>query len=168
MPCIAERLLAPRLLHFTYDQVFWECATTCACEALPNGLPTRLDAAARYDREWRGRLQRLGSGSSANDGGLHGGEFEFWKRAVHFFTSCRITKYSDKLKAIQGVPDLMGNAQRQYAGQWFAHQGLWVQNLVCELSWKMPDGQTASRPTKDIQLDGKNLTEQQRELSFPS
>lgn len=35
---VQERLLAPRTLHFSRHQVFWECSQTLACEAFPQGL----------------------------------------------------------------------------------------------------------------------------------
>jgi hypothetical protein len=41
-----ERILAPRIIHFTKTQVFWECHSLEASEILPQGLPSeplRLD-----------------------------------------------------------------------------------------------------------------------------
>jgi hypothetical protein len=34
-----ERLLAPRVLHFGRDQLYWECAVFDASETFPEGLP---------------------------------------------------------------------------------------------------------------------------------
>lgn len=38
---VQERLLAPKILHFSSQQVYWECRTFRANETLPNGLPER-------------------------------------------------------------------------------------------------------------------------------
>src|SRR4051794_28133579 len=35
---LQERTLAPSLLHFTREQVYWECATLRASETFPNGV----------------------------------------------------------------------------------------------------------------------------------
>ncbi|KAL9119089.1 MAG: hypothetical protein Q9187_004354 [Circinaria calcarea] len=37
-----ERLLAPRVLHFGSEQVFWKCHEMDACETYPHGLPKAL------------------------------------------------------------------------------------------------------------------------------
>jgi hypothetical protein len=33
-----ERFLAPRVLHFSYSELFWECREVDACERSPQGL----------------------------------------------------------------------------------------------------------------------------------
>jgi hypothetical protein len=35
---VQERALSPRTLHFESEQLFWECATTEACEVFPSGF----------------------------------------------------------------------------------------------------------------------------------
>jgi hypothetical protein len=39
---VQERLLAPRVLHFGREQLFWECHTMNACETYPDGLSPSL------------------------------------------------------------------------------------------------------------------------------
>lgn len=141
----------------------------CACEALPAGLPARIDFEARSDRDWRRRLQKVKRDDANPDDDTDGGALsEFWERAVHFFTSCSITKQSDRLKALQGIADLVYDAHGKYLGHWYKSQGLWENILVWELPWTVSDGQTPTRPTHDDQLPGKNQDEKERELSFPS
>jgi hypothetical protein len=134
-----------------------------ACESLPVCLPAQIDSAARYDREWRLRLQTVGNNAVGGAGLM-----QFWERALHFFTNCAITKQSDKLIAIQGIADLINQSQGQNSGQWCDNQGLWAQSLVWELPWTVSEGQSASRPTHDVQLPGQNLNERDLRLSFPS
>lgn len=39
---LQERLLAPRVLHFGKQQLFWDCYEHNACESYPVGLPAGL------------------------------------------------------------------------------------------------------------------------------
>ncbi|KAF1998879.1 HET-domain-containing protein [Amniculicola lignicola CBS 123094] len=39
---LQERILAPRVLHFSHEQLFWECREFTACETYYRGLPTSL------------------------------------------------------------------------------------------------------------------------------
>lgn len=39
---VQERLLAPRVLHYAQEQLFWECHEFEACETFPHGLPLFL------------------------------------------------------------------------------------------------------------------------------
>ena len=34
-----ERILAPHVVHFTRDQIFWECASMKAAQSFPRGMP---------------------------------------------------------------------------------------------------------------------------------
>lgn len=39
---VQELLLAPRILHLTGTQLFWECYELNACEIYPRGLPLNI------------------------------------------------------------------------------------------------------------------------------
>ncbi|KAL1647068.1 hypothetical protein SLS58_002838 [Diplodia intermedia] len=47
---LQELLLAPRILYFCKNQMFWECSELQACEQWPDGLPKRISAAERTIR----------------------------------------------------------------------------------------------------------------------
>lgn len=47
---LQELLLAPRILYFCRNQMFWECSEFQACEQWPNGLPERITAAEQTIR----------------------------------------------------------------------------------------------------------------------
>src|SRR6266576_3348812 len=99
-----ERMLAPRILHFTKHQIFWDCAEMSSCETLPSGLPQALDRAATSDRHWRGRLLESRSLGYVPVAGANDDSIEhFWNSAVRRYTSCDLTKGSDKLIAIWGI-----------------------------------------------------------------
>jgi hypothetical protein len=141
-------MLAPRVLHFTHDQIFWDCGTLSACETLPSGLPLPLDDAAATDRHWRGRLQESSSLahaplSGANDDSLEG----FWSSSVSNYTRCNLTNQGDKSVAIWSIAKLVRDAWNDEYGA-----GLWGAGLEEQLNWRVVD-MTASK--RDMQLQWK-------------
>ncbi|KAF1966850.1 HET-domain-containing protein, partial [Bimuria novae-zelandiae CBS 107.79] len=141
-----ERLLSPRLLHFTKDQVFWDCATMSACETFPGGLPQPLDTGSN-DRYWRWKLQ---DSSNLNfflptvvDQSLE----QFWRNAIRTYSVCRLTVRQDKLIAIWGIVRfLIGALRERYA------DGMWERNLEEQLAWyvvgtQQGDGRASERPS---------------------
>lgn len=130
-----ERMLAPRILHFAATQIFWDCSTISACEALPRGLPHALDTNAATDRHWRGRMQLASSDTSddyqqalvgANDDSTE----TFWQSAVLSYTSCNLTNQGDKSIAIWSIAKLV----RDILDESYSC-GLWETNLAEQLAW---------------------------------
>lgn len=108
-------------------------------------------------------------GSDTVNGAMYSGSLDsFWVRAVHFFTSCDITKQSDTLEAIRGIADLISEVREVDRQQWYKAQGLWEEALVWELPWTVSDWSSASRPTHDDEIGDLKLSKEARELSFPS
>ncbi|KAL5405542.1 hypothetical protein PMIN03_008399 [Paraphaeosphaeria minitans] len=130
-----ERMLSPRILHFADSQIFWDCSTLSACEALPRGLPHSLDAKASTDRNWRGRMQRMLFDTpqkydvpviGANDDSIE----NFWRSALLSYTSCNLTDQGDKSVAIWSIAKLVRDVLgERYGG------GLWESNLEEQLAW---------------------------------
>ncbi|KAL1601512.1 hypothetical protein SLS60_006427 [Paraconiothyrium brasiliense] len=124
-----ERLLSPRIIHFSRNQVFWDCATMSACENFPDGLPKPLDTGSN-DRYWRWKLQ---DSSDLNvflptvvDSSLE----QFWRNAVHNYSTCHLSFGVDKLVAIWGIVRfLIGALKERYA------DGMWERNLEEQLAW---------------------------------
>ncbi|KAF2093753.1 HET-domain-containing protein, partial [Rhizodiscina lignyota] len=137
-----ERMLAPRILHFSKNQIFWDCGTLSACEVLPSGLPQPIDTISGTDRHWRQRLQ---DPSLPQQGPLAGEATDsleqFWKRAVQSYTKCNLTNGGDKLVAIWGVAKLVRAAlDEEYC------VGMWERNFKEQLAWRVADCRTSSRP----------------------
>lgn len=132
-------MLAPRILHFARNQVFWDCPSLSACEALPAGLPRPMDTAAGPDRHWRGRLQLEGTNDLAgpNDQPLSA----YWQTAVRKYTSCDITNRADKLIALWGIAKLIKDAMLVEYGE-----GLWEENLEDQLAWRVAECKLSERP----------------------
>jgi hypothetical protein len=134
-----ERMLAPRILHFAKNQVFWDCPSLSACEALPAGLPRPMDTAAGPDRHWRGRLQIDSSDDLA--GSVDQALSAYWQTAVRKYTSCNITNRADKLIALWGIAKLVKDAMYvEYA------EGLWEENLEDQLCWRVAECKLERRP----------------------
>ncbi|KAJ4987408.1 heterokaryon incompatibility protein [Stagonosporopsis vannaccii] len=135
-----ERMLAPRILHFARSQVFWDCPSLSACEALPAGLPRPMDKIAGPDRHWRGRLQESGDShdlAGPNDQPLS----VYWQTAVRNYTSCDLTQRSDKLIALWGIAKLIKDDMGVEYGE-----GLWEDNLEDQLAWRVAECKLKERP----------------------
>lgn len=137
-----ERMLSPRILHFTRKQVFWDCSSMSACETIPAGLPQPMDNAAATDRHWRGRLQEpeetVEPLAGANDQSMDA----FWRIAVRKYTSCDLTFGKDKLIAMWGIAKLMKDATSIEYGM-----GLFEENLEDQLAWRVEMCKLTERPS---------------------
>ncbi|OAG01999.1 HET-domain-containing protein [Paraphaeosphaeria sporulosa] len=134
-----ERMLSPRILHFAASQIFWDCSTLSACEALPRGLPHSLDAKASTDRHWRGRMQRMPADTPQKyDEPIVGASDDsieiFWRSALLRYTSCNLTNQGDKSVAIWSIAKLV----RDILGERYGG-GLWEANLEEQLAWHSHD-----------------------------
>lgn len=134
-------MLAPRIVHFSQRQVFWDCTEISACETVPSGLPLALERQSAADRHWRGRLQESVKGtmllSGVNDDSLE----DFWKVTVEDYTKLDLTKQSDKRMAIWGVAKRMRDTlDEDYVA------GMWRDNLEEQLLWRVVDCNTTVRP----------------------
>lgn len=107
---VQERLLAPRTLHFTASQVFWECGTKYACETFPDQIPTIFCVNENYLP-----TQEL---------------WKEWKRIVELYSGCNLSFPCDRLVAIAGVARKIG----QRTGDHYI-AGLWAKNFENDLCW---------------------------------
>ncbi|KAI4950160.1 hypothetical protein J4E91_004816 [Alternaria rosae] len=136
-----ERILSPRILHFTKHQIFWDCGTLSACEVFPKGLPFPLDHKASTDRHWRGRLANTTVSSNAligvND---NESSYTFWMSAVQNYTECDLTNQGDKTIAIWSIAKLL----RDFMGEQYA-MGMWSEALEEQLAWRVRDTKSCKR-----------------------
>jgi hypothetical protein len=107
---LQESLLAPRTLHFSRAQLFWECNEGNLCESLPYQVPQDL-----LDSDWYLEKYALS---------------DFWKKIVFVYSRCQLTKARDKLVALSGT---IGGIQVGRNDNCFA--GLWRRNMEFELLW---------------------------------
>lgn len=109
-----ERLLSPRTIYFTKDQLFWECSgSQNVCETVPEGVSNKIlppqdeflyggDAIGadfgwgtmKFDEifppySWKAPDPKQ--------------QYDWWLKTVHGYVRRNLTKYSDKLPAIGGI-----------------------------------------------------------------
>lgn len=84
---VLERLLAPRVLHYGRDQLFWECHELEACERFPRGLPPGLSETGFKGMDPQTDGKRLQT--QANE-----------DKIVRAYTCSDLTKIDDKLIAL--------------------------------------------------------------------
>ena len=140
--------MAPRILHLTGTQLFWECYELNACETYPRGLPPNIR------EQWLTRviLRNLIFSSKSDhdmmvrDTANQGTDTmsKLWKTIVEVYTTAELTYGTDKLMALSGVSKIVG---RSLGDEYCA--GLWRKSLVTDLFWfgPSPSGEKCSRPS---------------------
>ncbi|KAF2118243.1 heterokaryon incompatibility protein-domain-containing protein [Lophiotrema nucula] len=143
-----ERLLSPRILHFTSTQVFWECHSSNACETIPTGRPfvgvQGLPYKMFLDRARRREIQpyegRVLSNPPKEDKDMRplvriepkAALYESWGHLVGQYSRCQFTKPTDKLVALKGAAAEMTHALE---GRDVYLAGHWYNNLAWEILW---------------------------------
>ncbi|KAJ5535918.1 heterokaryon incompatibility protein-domain-containing protein [Penicillium frequentans] len=150
---VQERFLAPRIIHFAPNQVFWECLENARCEVDPDGRigiigdpdinHVRLRVTAYKDA-----LKELAELSSFfltssrdrtsidwNRGSV--GQHNFytervlWRQMISIYTACNLSNQSDRLIAMAGIAKAF---QKVTLSTYFA--GLWSHSLHTDLLWE--------------------------------
>jgi hypothetical protein len=135
---VQERLLAPRVLHFGSEQLFWECKEHQASEDFPDGglLPLiKPEHGSLFKYTGNDILQLL---NSTHPNPAHA----VWQRALSVYTSCALTMPSDKLIALAGIAKEL-NAE--LSTDYFA--GLWRRWLPTEMLWYVDTITASQQPT---------------------
>lgn len=116
-----ERLLAPRTVHFSHQQIYWECSHLLACEAFPRGY-------ALTSKE-------VGSLVSFEIHPKHGGPntMDNWNNIISSYSRSHLTNARDKLVAISGVATRMGSDGVR--GSYYA--GLWEKTFFWNFCWSV-------------------------------
>ncbi|KAF5573399.1 heterokaryon incompatibility protein [Fusarium pseudoanthophilum] len=142
---LQERFLAPRIIHFASDQIYWECFELQACEAFPRGLPSTVRrhgltlpmkelCFSNGGKELRPFWQQ--PPLPMFDG------YRVWKQVVETYTCTHLTKSKDKLVAISA---LAKEARQALKDDYLA--GLWRRHLGWELGWQVSEGDGHTRPS---------------------
>ncbi|EPE27936.1 heterokaryon incompatibility protein [Glarea lozoyensis ATCC 20868] len=115
-----ERLLAPRVLHFTKTQIFWECFRDQKCEGFPLG--TFVDWPLKnFEALFEPRQRPLSLFA-----------FSTWNDLVEAYSKCALTRPEDKLVALSGLARLF---QDMTGDEYLA--GLWRSRLPESLGWRV-------------------------------
>jgi hypothetical protein len=120
---VQERLLAPRTLHFSSTQIFWECNSLNACEVFPHQFPRSLSYGDFY-------LHKQPVSMS------------LWWKIVQLYSICNLTYSKDKLVALSGLAREIYNQNQE--NRYLA--GLWRHGMEIQLCWK--NRYRTSRPSR--------------------
>jgi hypothetical protein len=141
---LQERFLSPRIVHFTAEQILWECCEEMACESCPRGMP---DVLIKYDGATTRTLDSLSAIKAYLNGDIkpqRGGPStatglkyaaapleEFWTATTQSYTSCNLSYRRDILVAISGIAQrLAAIVHKPYIA------GLWLNDeLAVQLLW---------------------------------
>lgn len=129
---LQERILAPRILHFTSRQLIWECRSHEACERYPSGHPDGFKGAHfKYDHDYARDIV-----SSLTLAGPKAPDFGFgrdrWLDLVSRYTSMSLANPSDKLVALSDISKIRAaRTQDDYIA------GMWRKNILHHLLWSM-------------------------------
>jgi hypothetical protein len=120
---LQERILAPRVLHFSRDQIFFECRTRIACELYDAGLPNLF------------QYMFSEASDKANDAFWkkdRASWYGMWKNWVRTYSAMSLTYPSDKLAAISGIAKMF-----QYVVHDEYVAGMWRKDLISQLiTWR--------------------------------
>ncbi|KAI9147143.1 hypothetical protein HJFPF1_13175 [Paramyrothecium foliicola] len=123
-----ERLLAPRVVHFTRSELHFEDISPHAlCEC---GMETSWPRKETHHRS----LAITDLAEVRNH----------WHEIVGQFSTLNLTYYSDYLPALAGIARQYGTAHQGLLGRYVA--GLWEKSLVYDLLWYVGDGYNSQRP----------------------
>jgi hypothetical protein len=117
---LQERLMSRRVLHFTSNELVWECNRKCECECRrQSGQSFRW-----LNPNFMSDMERI---------------YDQWRDVVKEYTSRSLTNEFDKLPALSGLVTKFQSIMAQVAGQPDTYlAGLWCGNLAAELAWKTP------------------------------
>lgn len=192
--CLQETLLPFRRLCFGGDEMSWECSCRRACECGHQVWPTESGAGyglsfgrlGAFLREaslpvtpapktnicglsTEGRILRWLQGPSGHlmhkrhNGSPHR-IYELWRRVVTEFSRRSLSRPSDKLTALAGLANMIGDHDRRVdkTGGHGYLAGLWKRELPFELAWLVVD----FKPRPAVQLNKAADLEEKR--IFPS
>jgi len=114
-----ERILAPKTLHFSKMELYWECRTKTCCESFPEELPDLLG------KNYTSIIDLS------------------WQFVVAEYTAMRLTYPKDKLVAISGIAR---HIQRSTNDKYFA--GHWRRTLEMSLCWECWDEKGSPRVSR--------------------
>ncbi len=128
---LQERGLAKRTLHFTRNELLWECQEACCSESFSDGIPPQLGASEKF------------SSVVSFNKKEHHRQLGNWHELVRMYTQGLLQYRSDKLIAMSGLVRQYAIRNRLREKDYIV--GLWRTELPHALLWHVEKG---LRPTK--------------------
>ncbi|KAF2034066.1 hypothetical protein EK21DRAFT_85861 [Setomelanomma holmii] len=120
-----EQYLSLRVLHFTSDQMFWECGNLYACETFPRSMPDIYGHAFQPYRA-------LEDSAGTNDSAVLDHR-RIWGRMCEDYSAAKLTYPSDQPIAFSGMAKDFRS--RRPDDKYLA--GMWEEDLVYSLIWSV-------------------------------
>ncbi|KAF2815398.1 HET-domain-containing protein, partial [Mytilinidion resinicola] len=125
-----ERLLSPRSLVYSTQEMKWECDTSHCCEC---GMDDTRFRDGRHDYHFRGIAQC--TKAEALD--------VWYERVVPVYSRRDLTQGTDKLPALSGV---VAKLSERIGGRYLG--GIWEDDFIYGLSWRVSHENWVRRPIK--------------------
>ncbi|KAI0011591.1 HET-domain-containing protein [Xylariaceae sp. FL0662B] len=133
-----ERMLSPRVLHFGYYELFFECSSELSCECGSIGFlgPTDNIPLPNPRKMYSSALDSV---TMTRNGNLSNSEWvkqasyfiaRMWRSLVMIYTGLRLTIASDRLPALSGVAKSFGEKRKS-----LYLAGLFEDSLLDDLLW---------------------------------
>ena len=146
-----KRILAPRVLHYTKRQLYWECTELTASETAPCGftpweynLDTRMKRFTPFSIPMNVRNRFLKSGvtlsKEEHEKAVLREAFNIWSAAVQAYTAADLTYETDKFIAISAI----ARELRQYFKSRYL-AGHWENCLIKGLGWRTMQDSTRQK-----------------------
>lgn len=129
-----ERILSPRVLHFTKTQAVWECFEMSKSEMFPRWSPQPTDAV--YTPDLKAIDAFFDGGHRRTAWAKEEGKtmtvdvYQQWTNLVKTYSKCRLTYADDRLMAMAGIAEMF----KKNSGDGYL-AGLWKSRIVEGLNW---------------------------------
>lgn len=144
-----ERVLSPRILHFTMDEIVWECnqITTCECSVHDFNLPTRfvagqsnrlIAATPDIDPETLARAHSVQKGRIAAE---QSNVRQDWTDVVKKYSCRKFTIDGDRLPALASIARAFGEPRG-----WTYLCGIWREIFDSTFDWRVDVERCALKP----------------------
>ncbi|KAL7948003.1 heterokaryon incompatibility domain-containing protein [Trichoderma barbatum] len=135
---LQERILSPRVLHFTRYQIFWECNSVLASDIRPEGEP--IDPNPTSSGDMRGILSASYTASLPDDTMK-----ALWFDVVRQYSATSLSFSGDRLLAVSALAERFSIVGSQSPNKYVA--GIWKPHLPLALLWRrIPSTETSSIP----------------------
>ncbi|QDS68372.1 hypothetical protein FKW77_010739 [Venturia effusa] len=130
---LQERVVAPRIIHFTYTQLYWECGELHASENRPRGLFEDVSTDCTVDLKKCSLFTLPPLENEQHD--RRNEAWDAYENAIDAYSHMCLTQTGDKLVAISAI---MRQLQPFIRCRYLA--GHWEDDLIWQLGWEVYDG----------------------------
>ncbi|OAG13178.1 HET-domain-containing protein, partial [Paraphaeosphaeria sporulosa] len=138
-----ERMLSPRTVHFTAEEVIWECRELCQCYQCAGTSSARVGSSSSHVKNAFIHLHGLSNPATRDE------KFPtVWSSILSAYTSTMLSNADDRLSALAGIA--------QFAIEkldYNASYGLWLHGFLENLLWWVKPRQTADLASEVEALD---------------